>query len=91
MILNIEICVNVVSWIHIVLINRTSFLNRNDSISNCFTMSVMAKQSEIRIVVYFYYSFILVFSKEKPAIETLVLAFLRHISNHIYANFLSKS
>ena len=67
MILNIEIYVNVVNWIHIVLINRTSlmtlnieismklvnliqtvlinrtFLHRNDNISNCFTMSAMAK------------------------------------------------
>ena len=115
-ILNFEICVNVVNWIHIVLINRHLLMILNIEISmnlvnliqtvliNRFFYILMAtlaivlqcpswpNKANIRIVVSFYYSFILVlFKTEKPAncdISRCIL--LTYIKPHL-SSFVSKS
>ena len=61
MILNSEICVNVVNWIHIVLINRTFFYIQMRTLASVAQCPSWPNKANIRIVVSFYYSFILFF------------------------------
>ena len=77
MIFNSEICVNLVNLIQTLLINRTIFYMEMTTLAIVLQCPSWPNKANIRIVVSFYYSFILVFflKQKSQQIVTLVDAF----------------
>ena len=77
MTLNIEISVNLVNLMQTVLINRTIFYIEMTTLAIVLQCPSWPNKTNIRIVVSFYYSFILVTLKKQRSqrIVTLIDAF----------------